>query len=228
MPVLSSEDYKDLQEKIGYHFKNIQNLETALTHRSYKDSRKNYELLEFLGDSIVNFLVVDFLVENFPDHKEGVLASMKAYLISEEFLSSIAEELGLDKYVKISGNRKFVSSSVLADLFEALLGAIYIDSERDMNFLRQLFFEKYGNRMREVVEKGLYKRDYKTLLQELTQGKWKDRPVYRVVSVVGKEHEKVFEVECSIREHRAIGKGRSKKEAQQEAAKKVYEMLQNT
>ena len=227
MPALSSENYKELQEKIGHHFKNIQLLETALTHRSYKESKENYELLEFLGDSIVNFLVVDFLVENFPNYREGTLASIKAYLISEEFLASMSEELDLERYVRISGKKKFVSSSVLADLFEALMGAIYIDSGQDMNYLRRLFFERYADRMREVVEKGLYKKDYKTLLQEITQGRWKDRPVYRVVEVSGKEHEKVFEVECSIREYRAIGRGKSKKEAQQDAARKVYEMLQN-
>ncbi|WP_333784437.1 ribonuclease III [Thermocrinis sp.] len=227
MPASSLEDYRELQEKIGYHFKNIKYLETALTHRSYKNSGQNYELLEFLGDSIVNFLVVDFLVENFPNYKEGVLASAKAYLISEEFLSSISEELEMHKYVKISGKSKFVSSSVLADLFEALLGAIYIDSGRNMNELRRLFFSKYGDRMKEVIEKELYKKDYKTLLQELTQSRWKERPVYRVVNVSGKEHDRIFEVECSIREYRAIGSGRNKKEAQQEAAKKVYQMLQN-
>ncbi|WP_448584136.1 ribonuclease III [Thermocrinis sp.] len=227
MPALSLENYKELQEKIGYYFKNIKYLETALTHRSYKNGGENYELLEFLGDSIVNFLVVDFLVENFPNYKEGVLASIKAYLISEEFLSSISEELEMYKYVKISGRNKFISSSVLADLFEALLGAIYIDSGGDMNQLKQLFFKKYGDRMREVVEKELYKKDYKTLLQELTQSKWKERPVYRVVSVSGKEHQRIFEVECSIKEYRAIGRGRNKKEAQQEAAKRVYEMLQS-
>ncbi|WP_029551989.1 ribonuclease III [Thermocrinis jamiesonii] len=227
MPALFSENYRELQEKIGYCFKNVKYLETALTHRSYKNSGENYELLEFLGDSIVNFLVVCFLVENFPNYKEGTLASIKAYLVSEEFLSSISEELGMQNYVRISGKRRFISSSVLADLFEALLGAIYMDSGGDMNGLKQLFFKKYGDRLREVVEKELYKKDYKTLLQELTQSKWKERPIYRVVGVSGKEHERVFEVECCIREYRAIGRGRNKKEAQQEAAKKVYEMLQN-
>jgi ribonuclease-3 len=117
---------------------------------------------------------------------------------------------------------------VLSDLFEALLGAIYMDSGGDMNSLKKLFLERYEEKMKEVIEKEAYKKDYKTLLQELTQGKWKDRPIYRVVSVSGKEHEKVFEVECQIREYRAIGRGRNKKEAQQEAAKRVYEMLQNT
>jgi ribonuclease-3 len=228
MHALSSENYKELEDKIGYHFKNPQYLQTALTHRSYQNSRENYELLEFLGDSIVNFLVVSFLVENYPHYKEGVLASIKAYLVSEEFLASIAEGLELDKYVRISGKRKTVSSSVLSDLFEALLGAIYMDSGGDMNSLKKLFLERYEEKMKEVIEKEAYKKDYKTLLQELTQGRWKDRPIYRVVSVSGKEHEKVFEVECQIREYRAIGRGRNKKEAQQEAAKRVYEMLQNT
>jgi len=140
----------------------------------------------------------------------------------------MAEELELDKYVRISGKRRTVSSSVLSDLFEALLGAIYMDSGGDVNSLKELFFERYGEKIKEVVEKEAYKKDYKTLLQELTQSIWKDRPIYRLVSVSGKEHEKIFEVECQIREYRAIGRGRNKKEAQQEAAKKVYEMLQNT
>jgi ribonuclease-3 len=140
----------------------------------------------------------------------------------------MAEELELDKYVRISGKRRTVSSSVLSDLFEALLGAIYMDSGGDMNSLKKLFLERYKEKIKEVVEKEAYKKDYKTLLQELTQGRWKDRPIYRLVSMSGKEHEKIFEVECQIREYRAIGRGRSKKEAQQEAAKKVYEMLQNT
>jgi ribonuclease-3 len=108
----------------------------------------------------------------------------------------MAEELELDKYVRISGKRRTVSSSVLSDLFEALLGAIYMDSGGDMNSLKKLFLERYGEKIKEVVEKEAYKKDYKTLLQELTQGRWKDRPIYRLVSVSGKEHEKIFEVEC--------------------------------
>ncbi len=228
MHALPSENYKELEDRIGYHFRNLHHLQTALTHRSYQNSRENYELLEFLGDSIVNFLVVSFLVESYPDYREGLLASIKAYLVSEEFLSAMAEELELNKYVRISGKRKTISNSVLSDLFEALLGAIYIDSGGDINSLKKLFFEKYGAKIREVVEKEIYKKDYKTLLQELTQGRWKERPIYRLVSMSGKEHEKIFEVECQIKEYRAIGKGKNKKEAQQDAARKVYEMLQST
>jgi dsRNA-specific ribonuclease len=166
MHALSLENYKELEDKIGYHFKNPHYLQTALTHRSYQNSRENYELLEFLGDSIVNFLVVSFLVENYPHYKEGVLASIKAYLVSEEFLASMAEELELDKYVRISGKRRTVSSSVLSDLFEALLGAIYMDSGGDMNSLKKLFLERYKEKM-----KGSYrKRSIQKRLQNITTG----------------------------------------------------------
>jgi len=230
MPALSSESYKELEEKLRYTFKDKALLEQALTHKSYAMEKgvKSYETLEFLGDALINLFVVDLLVSHFPDAKEGKLAPMKAFFISEEFFSQLAQELGLDRYLLFGGKRgkKVVNTSILGDVFEALWGAMYLDTGKDANLTKSLFESLYKERIIHMIKSEEYKKDYKTLLQEITQKRWKERPVYRVVSVSGPQHERVFEVECAVRGIRAIGRGSTKKEAEQLSAKKVLELLQ--
>ncbi len=229
MPALSSKNLEDLQQRLGYTFNNPELLIQALTHKSYAGEHglKSYETLEFLGDSLINFFVVDILLFEFPSASEGELAMMKSYFVSEDYLHELAEELSLDMYILYGGRRKnsYVSSSLMADTFEALWAAVYLDCERSADFVKDLFSKLYRERLISAVKNKDYKRDYKTLLQEETQKRWKERPIYRVVSVEGPHHSRLFEVECSIREFRATAKGKSKKSAQQLAAKKVLELI---
>ncbi|RMH03029.1 MAG: ribonuclease III [Aquificota bacterium] len=222
MQAFSSERFKPLEEAIGYTFKDKNLLIQALTHKSC--GAESYERLEFLGDSLINFFVVSLLLRSFPSASEGELASAKAYFVSEEFLYELGERLSLEGYVLVKGKPKRVSQSVVADVFEALWGAIYLDCG-SADFAQSLFERLFAQSILERVKKGDYKKDYKTLLQEETQKRWKERPTYRVVSVEGPQHNRVFEVECGIREFRAVAKGKSKKSAQQLAAKRVLELI---
>ena len=218
--------YEKLESRIGYTFRNKDLLRQAFTHISYAREKgtSHYETLEFLGDALLNFIVVDILVEEFPGKREGALASLKAYLISEEFFYELAKELGLPEYILISRGRK--NASIVGDVFEALWAAVYLDSGRDCNLVRDIFRRLFKERIVETVKNHRVKKDYKTMLQEITQKRWRERPTYRVISVEGPEHAKVFTVESSIRGLSAVGRGRSKKEAEQEAARKLVEKLQ--
>ncbi|MFN4318866.1 MAG: ribonuclease III [Aquificaceae bacterium] len=232
MPVFSLKSFEELEKALGYSFKDKNLLTQALAHKSYAGEYglKSYEILEFLGDSLINLFVVDLLIKEFPNASEGELAMMKSYFVSEEFLYELAEELSLDMYLLLGGKKRsnYVSPSLLADTFEALWAAIYIDCGRSVDKTKDLFYSLYKNRIVESVKRNEYKRDYKTLLQEETQRRWKERPTYRVVNIEGPHHSRVFEVECSIREYRATAKGKSKKTAQQLAAKKVLELIQSS
>jgi ribonuclease-3 len=218
--------FEEVEERVGYKFRNRELLKQAFTHVSYARTSggSHYEILEFLGDALLNFIIVDILVEEFPEKREGALASLKAYLISEEFFNELAKELELPKYILISRGKKNVS--IVGDVFEALWAAIYIDSGRDCNLVKELFSRLFRNKILETIRTHKIKRDYKTLLQEITQKRWRERPSYRVISVEGPEHAKIFTVESSIRGVSAVGRGRSKKEAEQEAAKRLVKKLQ--
>ncbi|SHK26796.1 ribonuclease-3 [Thermocrinis minervae] len=227
MHASSLEKYEYIEKVLGYTFKDKSILQKALTHKSYsEEGMENYETLEFLGDSLVNLFVVDVLFSEFPKAREGELAQMKAYFISEDFLGELAHELRLDEYVLVGGKKKEKSLSIIADTFEALWAAVYLDSGKDLNFVRQIFERLYKDRIVRLAKENKHRRDYKTMLQEYTQKKWKERPTYRLVSVSGNDNEKVFHVECTFRDYRAIGVGRNKKEAEQDSARKLLEMLQ--
>ncbi len=222
---------ESLEEKIGYKFKNKGLLVQALTHISYakESGGSHYEVLEFLGDAIVNFIIVDILVKNFPRKREGTLAPLKAFLISEDFLSELAKELDLQNYIRLSkrehlkGTRNNIS--IMSDVFEALWASIYIDCNRDANLVKDIFAKLFEKKIIQTVREQRIRKDYKSLLQEITQGRWKEKPVYRVIKMEGPEHDKIFTVECMIREYRAIGTGKSKKDAEQKAAERMIELL---
>jgi len=223
-------EFSELEKRLKYCFKNPSLLERALTHISYSKAEKvsyNYERLEFLGDSIVNYLLVDLLYEKFQKFPLGKLATIKAYLISENFLSELAKKWELEKFVKISkgeelkGRRE--SLSVHADVFEAVMAAIYIDSGRSIDFVKRFFRYHFEETVLEVVRKGKFYTDFKTILQEITQSLFKEKPSYRVLKVEGPPHDRTFTVECTIRDYSAVGEGKTKKEAEQMAAKKLIE-----
>ena len=218
--------YEEVEDRIGYTFSDKDLLKQAFTHVSYARDKgvSHYEILEFLGDALLNFLIVDILVEEFPEKREGSLASLKAYLISEEFFNELAGDIDLPKYIRISRGKKNVS--IVGDVFEALWAAVYIDSGRDCNLVKEVFNRLFRERILETIRAHRIKKDYKTMLQEITQKRWRERPTYRVINVEGPDHAKTFTVESSIRGVSAVGRGKSKKEAEQEAAKRLIDKLQ--
>lgn len=227
-------DYKELMGKIGYQFKNEDYLIQALTHRSYlnegnKAKRINNEKLEFLGDAVVNLITTEYLYTNGENKKEGELAKLKSKIVSEPVFSKIASDLELGEYLFLSNGE--VSSggrtrkSILGDAFEALIGAIFKDSDYyNTKKIVMKYLEEKIKTLEEIEGIG----DYKTILQEIIQSKYREMPEYNLVRAMGPDHDKVFEISVSIKgEIKGIGIGKSKKEAEKNAAKKALEGIKN-
>jgi ribonuclease III len=217
---------RKLQTAIGYQFKDQKLLEQALSHKSF--SSQNNERLEFLGDAALNFIISAFLYENFPGFSEGQLSRTRANLVKGETLAKIAKEFSLgDALLLGSGELKsggFKRSSILADVVEALIGAVYLESGAEQT--RKLVFTFFKDRLDLGALEGLEK-DPKTLLQEYLQAKKMTLPDYQVVKTQGKEHEQIFTVRCEISELAlsSHGEGKSRRQAEQIAARKVYQLL---
>lgn len=215
---------KELENIIGYKFKNSNLLKTALTHSSYANEYKceSYERLEFLGDSILSIIISEYLFEEMKSTPEGELSRIRASLVCEESLSSIARELNFGKFILLgNGEEKAGSrnrSSILCDVFEAVLAAIYLDG--GMQFAKEYIM----NIMREKLHTNLHKKsikDYKSRLQERMQRIYheKTKIVYLTTNETGPEHQKNFYVDLIINGKKvSSGVGMSKKEAEQEAA----------
>ena len=222
----------ELIKKIGYEFKNEEYLHEALTHRSYaneieKDRRFNNEKLEFLGDAILNLITTEYIYDLYEKKTEGELAKLKSQIISEPVFSTIASELELGEYLYLS-NGEIMSGgrhrrSILGDAFEALIGAIFKDSDyyTAKNVALKFLLGKI-NKLEEIEGTG----DYKTVLQEFVQGKYKKMPEYKLLRTKGPDHNKVFEI-CVRWNDKiyGIGTGKSKKEAEKHAAKEALEKL---
>jgi ribonuclease-3 len=223
-------DLKELEERIKYCFKDKSLLKRALTHISYAKENKlnyHYEKLEFLGDSIVNFLIVDILFEKFSRITLGKLAATKAYLISEKFLSQLAQKWEISKFIYLGSDEekkgRRESTSILADVFEAIWAAIYVDSGRSIDFVKKLFRYHFEKDTVEAIKSGVMYRDYKTLLQEITQKILKEKPQYILIQREGPPHDQTFTVECRLKNFITTAKGKTKKEAEQRAAKEMLE-----
>lgn len=214
-----------LSKNINYVFKKKRFLIEALTHRSA--GKHNNERLEFLGDAVVDLLVGEYLFKKFPSYKEGDLSKMRASLVNEESLAMLARDLNLGDFLILSqseilnkGNEK---NSLLADGFEAIIGAMYLDSglKEAKNLLFNLLDKNYQN-----IEKDDLLSDYKTALQEITQSLFNEIPTYNIVKEIGPDHDKEFHIELLIQNKvYASALGSSKKAAQQAAAKIAYQML---
>ena len=220
----------EFEERIGYTFSNHDLLERALTHKSYSHEAKNDEVrhnetFEFLGDSVLGFIVGDLLFRKFPALDEGALSKMKAYLVSANSLAAKARDYGMGDVIRLgvgeekTGGRK--KDSLLANVFEALIAGVYLDGGIDA--ARDLIEKSFGHDIRSIDENDLLFHDYKTALQELAQGRGFSLPEYNVVDEVGPDHDKIFIVEVRVGSLLARGEGSSKKEAQQEAAKHALE-----
>jgi ribonuclease-3 len=225
--------FTDLQQRIDYRFMNPELLERALTHKSFANENKvpsHNERMEFLGDSVLSLIISEHLMQNCPDSNEGDLSRLRAAVVSEPALAAIARELGLGAYILLgrgeeqTGGRE--KDSLLADCLEALIASVYLDGGKDAAQAFVLrFFE--GTVKKTFTARGTL--DYKTELQELSQERLKQLPEYRIVSETGPDHRKQFEVEVWINGLLGgRGTGKSKKEAEQRAAKEALEKLSST
>ncbi len=227
---------KELEKKIGYCFKNQSLLKTALTHSSYANEHrcKSYERMEFLGDSVLGIIISDYLYEQMENVNEGELSRIRASLVCEETLAKLSDKLTLGKYIFLgNGEEKSGSrtrASILSDVFEATLAAIYLDSGIDN--AKKFIFSIMREELLQALENKAAK-DYKSRLQEAVQQRHhgKTKIEYCTVSESGPEHKKSFLVELVINGKKVTtGNGFSKKEAEQQAAKKAllggnYEIL---
>lgn len=222
-----------LQQTINYKFKDINLLEQAVIHRSFGNENWKYkninnEKLELLGDAVLDLIVTEYLYNNFKDSTEGDLAKLKSMIVSEPVLADISQEIGIGKYMLLSKGEDLTGGrereSILGDAFEALLGAVFLDSD----FVTSKGFAlKYLQYRIEHIEENEDLIDYKTILQEYSQRIFKTIPVYEVLSEIGPDHLKVFEIGVSVEPGKIIGKGtgKNKKAAEQISAKNACKKL---
>ncbi|MDP3267026.1 MAG: ribonuclease III [Sulfuricurvum sp.] len=220
------DDLQTLQKQLGYQFQNKELLIEALTHKSYKQPYNN-ERLEFLGDAVLDLIVGEYLYKKFTHFEEGNLSKMRASLVNEGGFTRLAIYLNLGEYIYLSNaeenNSGRTKSSLLSNAFEALMGAIYLETGLDT--VRRITIELLEKVHPDISLDSLFK-DYKTSLQELTQAHYGITPDYQLVAAHGPDHKKEFEIAAFIDGKRyASAVGKSKKQAQQEAAKIALDIL---
>ena len=219
-------EIETLQNRLGHEFKDRDLLNRALTHRS--KSPDNNERLEFLGDSILGFIVAEWLYERFPGVAEGKLSRMRSTVVRKETLTKIARDLNIQNNLNL-GEGELKSGghnrdSILADSMEALIGAVYLDS--GIETTRELVIRHFDDVLQQLTPKSVYK-DPKSILQEYLQQRSLPLPVYEVVHIEGEPHRQTFEVACTVQGHAEpfIAVGSSRRSAEQQAAKKAYSTL---
>ena len=219
--------YSEIEKILDYKFKNIELLNEALTHSSIKSSKPkkvfNYERLEFLGDRILGFIISDLIFKKFPNYQEGDLSTLFQKYTNANFLSNVALSLNLNKFVIVQkGDSLEKKNSIMSDLIESLIAAIYIDSNLDN---ARLFIEnKILNNLK--IKNNIDKHP-KTLLQEYSLKYFKMIPVYIVEEKNGPDHEPEFKVTVSINsQNYAYGLGSSTQKAQENAAKNLLKNLE--
>ncbi|MDR1333634.1 MAG: ribonuclease III [Holosporaceae bacterium] len=229
MPTLA-DSVEKLQHIIGYKFNNVGVVNVALSHpglkKSGKNSSRDFERLEFLGDRVLGLSLSNLLYEKFPDDSEGDLAMRISVLAGTDFLISLAKKTKIvdcfsfpkDFFVSVNKN-----SSSIADMMEAVVGAIFLDSnfETALGIVTKLWEED--------ISKVIYKKkDSKSLLQEMSQAECTELPVYRLVKMLGKAHDPIFEIEVSACGMSAVGCGNSKRNAEHDAACKLIKKIEET
>jgi ribonuclease-3 len=220
------DDITELQNTLRIGFHNPVLLQQALVHRSYLHENPDFNLpsnerMEYLGDSMFSVVVAEKLYKDYPDLSEGDMTRVRSALVRKETLARIAHSLKLDVYLYLghgeetSGGR--VKQSILADALESVIGAVFLD--QGFNICRDLILRFYEGEVQKAVADSLTS-DFKSQLQEVTQSRYHEIPEYRIISAQGPDHAKEFVVEVAVG-GRVIGKGRgsSKREAEQEAAK---------
>ena len=215
-----------MKNVLGHDFSNTELLTMALTHRSF--SRNHNERLEFLGDALLGMFIADELYIKFPEAAESDLTRLRSSLVKKEALAQLAKQLDLGSHIRFgigenkSGGRQ--KESLLANTLEALIGAIYLDS--DLENCRRFILKLYASLLDELTAENIPK-DPKSELQEYLQANKKSLPAYNVVAEEGEAHDKLFTIECSIDgiTKPIVAKGRSKRNAEQTAARTALEMI---
>lgn len=215
-----------LIQKLGYNFSSNLLLEAALSHRSV--GNQNYERLEFLGDSILNFVIAAELFRRYPKAKEGELSRLRASLVNGETLAALANEFKIGEYLRLGigelksggANRK----SILADALEAIIGAIYLDS--DLLACQRCISSWFTTRLEDLSSLSVPK-DAKTRLQEYLQANKLPLPEYKILSIEGEAHLQTFHVICQVEglSQSTQGTDTSRRKAEQQAAKKLLQLL---
>lgn len=215
---------EDVLRLLQIDISNFELLQQSLTHRSYlgeaADGVSSNERLEFLGDAVLGLVVCEYLYQTYPDRSEGELAKAKAVAVSEPILAESAKDLGLDQMILMSVGEEASGGrgrlSILSDTFEAVVAVVYLDA--GLEAAREFCLRALASIL-DDIERQEHIRDYKSLLQELTQGQHKKAPKYVVVTEEGADHDKTFVVEARL-DSDVLGKGlgKSKKQAEQAAA----------
>jgi ribonuclease-3 len=221
-------DYEHLQQKLVYDFSDISFLSLALTHCSY--ASQNNERLEFLGDALLNSIIAQILFMQFPEEREGILSRLRASLVKGDTLADIARELSLSDYLIMGeGELKsggFRRDSILADVVESIIGAIFIYGGMwpCQSFIKRIFKSRL-----EILSVDKYLKDPKTRLQELLQGRQLPLPSYIVVNIEGESHQQEFTVRCetAILKEGPIASASSRRQAEKLAAAKILSWLED-
>lgn len=224
-------EFSILEKNLGLNFRNKDLLTQAFTHRSYLNENPNFKLehnerLEFLGDAVIELIVTSRLYREYPEKTEGELTNWRAALVNAKMMTSVAEELGFNDFLLLSrGEEKELGKArayILANTFEALLGALYLDSgyEPCDEFIKKYLFKNLAN----IIKDGSYK-DSKSKFQEQSQEKVSITPSYKVLKESGPDHEKKFIVGVFLGDELvAEGEGLSKQEAEEAAAELALEV----
>ena len=232
-PPVDAERLKELQlfeKQAQIRFKNRELLNLAFCHRSYANENEhmdNNEKLEFLGDSVLGLVVAEYLFDTMTDRPEGDLAKIKSFVVSEEVLAAVAHDLRVDNFILIGRGEEYsggrTKKALLADAMEAIIGAYFLDS--GLKKSRKFILEQIVPEIDKVRE-NRHKKDYKTLLQELVQKRFKTYPKYTLMKKTGPDHSKTFWMQVQVKDRTfGPGKGKNKKEAEQQAARLAYESL---
>ena len=229
-------ELKRLQKKISYSFKKLSLLNQAFTHKSYANENQDYESkdnerFEFLGDAVIGLIIGHLLMDGCPHHHEGDLTKLRSAIVNESRFADLARELNLGEFLLLSkgedatGGRN--KNSILADAYEALIAAIYLDGGFKRVF--QVVKKHFDDILSAANQGSLYFRDFKSELQEYTQRIFKTTPKYVLVRKSGPDHNKTFEVNIILK-NKVWGKGigKSKKDASQKAAQKAFGKLLET
>lgn len=228
---LLAEQLPEIEEKLGYRFKEKSHLILAFVHRSFFNENKNYgmqtnERLEFLGDSVLGLIVSDYLYAHFPKEEEGHLSHLRSQLVEAGSCSTLLTQLNIASYILLGKGERMNDGrgreTILADLFEAIMGAIYLDG--GLEAARTFFFTHFSQKIHSIaVDPG---RNWKAELQDFSQKKYQKPPVYKIIKESGPDHSKIFDVVVLVGEkEEGTGQGSSKKQAEQAAAENAISKL---
>ena len=233
MDPMTQTDLCKVQKELCYEFNDLEILSQALRHSSFVNENpeldiQDYERLEFLGDAVLNLVVGHLLMTRYPQLNEGDLSKIRAGLVNESQLADIAQQMDLGSYIQLGKGeiqtKGWEKKSILADTFEAVIAAVYLDGGFDAIF--KIIDARFSPLFDAVVTCPA-NQDYKSRVQELVQMKRQEMPVYTVVGESGPDHNKTFQVRLEVGEMQAEGAGKSKKAAEQDAARKGLDLLKS-